>query len=282
MKPEFNSSNVITIAKKEFMDNLRNNWIMILTVLFIILTLVISFVSGGGSLGDIEITVVGLLTIASVLVPIIAVMLGYNTISGEAESGSLLVMQSYPVSRGEVYFGKFLGLGSVLAVSVLLGFGISGIVIGAAVGGANPGGFLVFIFLTILLGLIYLSMSICFSAILKRRTTSLYAGIGLFFWSMIISSVILGVFLGTGGSFADLLSGGMPNWLWSSMMVLSPMDMFQTATFLGFDLRVANISGFGGIAIPDFISMANLLVIFILWIVIPLGVGYYFYRKRDI
>ena len=281
MKPEFNISNVITVAKKEFMDNLRNNWIMILTVLFIILTLVMSFVSGGGSLGDIEITVIGLLAIASLLVPIIAIMLGYNTISGEAETGSLLVVQSYPVSREDVYFGKFLGLGSVLAVSVLLGFGISGIVIGAAVGGINLGGFLVFIFLTILLGLIYLSMSICFSSILKRRSTSLYAGVGLFFWSMIISSVIMGVFLGTDGSFDDILSGGMPSWMWSSMMVLSPQDMYQTATMLGFDLRMADISGFT-IMIPDFITMTNLLVISFLWIVVPLSVGYYFYRKRDI
>ncbi|NIX54884.1 MAG: ABC transporter permease subunit [candidate division Zixibacteria bacterium] len=281
MKPEFNISNVITIAKKEFMDNLRNNWIMILTFLFIILTLVISFVSGGGSLGDIDITVIGLLAIASLLVPIIAIMLGYNTISGEAESRSLLVVQSYPVSREDVYFGKFLGLGSVLAVSVLLGFGISGMVIVGTGGGTNPGGFLVFIFLTILLGLIYLSMSVCFSAILKRRSTSLYAGVGLFFWSMIIGSVIMGIHLGTGGSFADFTSGGMPNWMWSSMMVLSPSDMYQTATMLGFDLRVADVSGFS-IVIPDFISMANLLVIFIFWIVVPLGVGYYFYRKRDI
>ena len=281
MKPEFNITNVITIAKKEFMDNLRNNWIMILTVLFIILTLVMSFVGGGGSLGDIEITVIGLLSIASLLVPIIAIMLGYNTISGEAESRSLLVVQSYPVSREDVYFGKFLGLGSVLVVSVLLGFGISGMAIAGTGGGTNPVGFLVFIFLTILLGLIYLSMSICFSAILKRRTTSLYAGISLFFWAMIIGSVIMGIHLGTGGSFADFVSGGMPNWMWSAMMVLSPSDMYQTATMLGFDLRVADVSGFS-IAIPDFISMANLLVIFIFWILVPLGVGYYFYRKRDI
>jgi ABC-type transport system involved in multi-copper enzyme maturation permease subunit len=281
MKPEFNITNVITIAKKEFMDNLRNSWIMILTVLFVILTLVISFVSGGGSLGDIEITVVGLLAIASLLIPIIAIMLGYNTISGEAESGALLVVQSYPVSREEVYFGKFLGLGSVLAVSVLLGFGISGIVISASVGGTNPSGFLMFIFLTILLGLIYLSLSICFSAILKRRTTSLYAGVGLFFWSMIVGSVIIGIHLGTGGSFAGLTTGGLPDWLWSSTMVLSPMDLHQTATMLGFDLKVADVSGFS-IVIPDFITLSNLLIIFILWIVVPLGVGYFFYRRRDI
>lgn len=64
-------------------------------------------------------------------------------------------------------------------------------------------------------------------------------------------------------------------------MVLSPSDMYQTATMLGFDRREAGISGFS-VAIPDFISKANLLVIFIFWIVVPLGVGYYFYRKRDI
>jgi ABC-type transport system involved in multi-copper enzyme maturation permease subunit len=281
MKPEFNISNIMTIAKKEFMDNLRNNWIVILTVLFVILTLVISFVSGGGSLGDIQITVVGLLTISSLLVPIIAIMLGYDTISGETESRSLLVVQSYPVSREEVYFGKFLGLGSVLGVSVLIGFGISGIIISATVGGTNPLGFLIFMFLTILLGLIYLSMSICFSSILKRHTTSLYAGIALFFWAMIIGSVIMGIHLGTGGTFEDFLSGSMPSWMWGSTMVLSPSDMYQTATLLGFDLRVANISGFT-ITIPDFITIANLLGIFIIWIVVPLGVGYYFYRKRDI
>jgi hypothetical protein len=98
---------------------------------------------------------------------------------------------------------------------------------------------------------------------------------------MIISSVIMGIHLGTGGSFADFTSGGMPSWMWSSIMVLSPMDMYQTATMLGFDLRVADVSGFS-IMIPDFISLVNLLVIFIFWIVVPLGVGYYFYRKRDI
>jgi ABC-type transport system involved in multi-copper enzyme maturation permease subunit len=281
MKPEFNINNTIIIAKKEFMDNLRNNWIMILTVLFIILTLVISFVSGGGKLGDVQITVAGLLAISSLLIPIIAIMLGYDTISGEAESRSLLVVQSYPVSREDVYFGKFLGLGAVLGIPILLGFGISGIIISITVGETNLVGFLVFMALTFVLGVLYLSLSICFSSILKRHTTSLYAGIGLFFWSLIIGSVIIGIHLGTGGSFADFQTGSMPDWIWSSMMILSPMDNYQTSIFLGFDLRIADISGFS-IVIPDFVTLVNLLGIFIIWIVVPMVVGYYFYRKKDI
>ena len=138
-----------------------------------------------------------------------------------------------------------------------------------------------FMLITILLGLIYLSMSTCFSAILTRHTTSLYAGIALFFWSMIIASVIMGIHLGSGGSFADFTGGTMPDWIWISMMLLSPMDMSQTAIFLGFDLRIAEVSGFS-IVVPDFITMSNLLIIFIIWIIVPLSIGYYFYKKRDI
>jgi hypothetical protein len=73
----------------------------------------------------------------------------------------------------------------------------------------------------------------------------------------------------------------MPDWIWISTMILSPTDTYQTSIFLGFDLQVADISGFT-IIIPDFITMVNLLVIITVWIVMPLAVGYHFYRKRDI
>jgi ABC-type transport system involved in multi-copper enzyme maturation permease subunit len=98
---------------------------------------------------------------------------------------------------------------------------------------------------------------------------------------MIISSVIMGIHLGSGGSIADIQSGNLPDWIWTSTMILSPTDMYQSAILLGFNLRLASISGFS-IMIPDFVSIANLLVIFAIWIVVPLAVGYYFYRKRDI
>lgn len=278
---KINFNNVLIMAKKEFMDNLRNNWIVLLTIIFIILTLVISFVSGRGSMGDVDVTVLGLLTIATMLIPIIAIILGYGTISGEAETGSLSVVQSCPISRIEVYFGKFMGLGSVLTTSIIFGFGISGLIIAATGADANAVSFLVFIFLTIMLGLIYLSLSLCFSAILKRRTTSLYAGIALFFWAMIIGSVIMGVFFAQGGTLDDFMTGGMPDWMWTTMMILSPSDMYQTATMLAFDMRSIDVHGFS-IGVPEFITMAKLLMIFIVWTVVPLITGYLFYRKRDI
>lgn len=280
MKLDFNTKAIFTIAKKEYMDNLRNKWILALTFIFIILTLVISYVHGQGELTSAEVTVLGLISISTLLVPIIAIMLGYAAISGEAETGSLSVVLAHPLKRFDVLVGKYLGLGAVLSTSILLGFGIAGIVIMAG-DASDVVGYLVFICLTIMLGLIYLSLSMCFSAILKRRVASLGAGIGLFFWAMIIGTVIMGIFMAQGGDLMDIGTTGMPGWMWSSMMILSPSDMYQTATMLGFGLRDLGVMGFE-ISVPGFITMGKLLVIYATWILAPLFIAYQFFRKRDI
>ena len=274
-----NFNNIKTIAKKEFMDNLRNKWVIVLTLIFILLTLAMSFVQGGGGLSSMEITVVGILAIASMLIPIIAIMLGYNTITGEAESGSLLVVLSNPIDRFEVLIGKFVGLGSVLSTSIIMGFGVAGIVI-MAEDSSSATGYVVFMFLTILLGLMYLSVTMCFSAMLKRTVASLGAGIGLFFWGMIIGTILMGVYLGTGGTLEGMMNN-MPDWMMISMMILSPGDMYQTSAMLGFNMTSLSGSGFS-MTLPSYITLARLMIIYAVWIIVPLVIGYFSFKKRDI
>ncbi len=134
-----NPKSIYTIAKKEYMDNIRNKWIIAMVIIFLLLTILSSYLAGGQAggeeaLGGMEDTVVTLLSISSLLIPIIAIMLGYATISGEAESGSLSIVLSYPIKRVEVLIGKLLGLGSVLIFSIVLGFGVGGLIIAATDG----------------------------------------------------------------------------------------------------------------------------------------------------
>lgn len=108
---KLNPLTVYAIAKKEFTDHIRNRWIIALTVIFVILTVSASYLAGGkaGSpevFGGMEDTVVTLVGISTLLIPLIAIMLGYATISGEAESGALAIVLAYPVGRGEVLLGK--------------------------------------------------------------------------------------------------------------------------------------------------------------------------------
>ena len=278
----FNFKSMYTIAKKEFMDNIRSKWIIAISIIFIVLTIVSSYVAGGqGQFGGMEETVVSLLSISALLIPLIAIMLGFSTIAGEAEKGALYVVLSYPVRRIEVLLGKFLGLGAVLAVTPLIGFGLGGIVIAATVGAEEGVAYLAFIGLTILLGIMYLSLVIFISALCKTRVRAIAGGIVLFFWAMIYGLVLMSIYIATGGSYEDFFSGSLldlPDWFWASI-VFSPNDTNQMAVMQAFDLKQA--FGFQ-IEAPDWLSMSFLLAVQMMWVLIPLFLAYFFFRRRDI
>ena len=280
-----NPKAIYTIAKKEFLDNIRNKWIIVITIIFIILTIASSYLAGGQAggeeiFGGMEDTVVALMSIYTLLIPLIAIMLGFSTIAGEAEKGALSVVLSYPVRRGEVLLGKFLGLGSVLAVTPLLGFGLGGVIIAATVGAEEGLAYLAFIALAIILGLMYLSLIIFISALCRNRVKAIGGGVILFFWAMIYGMIVMAIYYGTGGDFMKLMSGEgtYPDWLWSSV-VFSPGDLNQMAVMRAFDLNQAM-----GIQIeaPGWMSMNFLLVVQLVWIIVPLILAYFFFKRRDI
>jgi ABC-type transport system involved in multi-copper enzyme maturation permease subunit len=280
-----NSHSIFAIAKKEFLDNIRNKWILSMIIIFLLLTILSSFLAGGQAGGDetfggMEDTVVTLLSISTLLIPIIAIMLGYSTISGEAESGSLSIVLSYPIKRIEVLLGKLIGLGSVLFCSILFGFGVGGIIIAITVGVEEGAGFFMFIILTVMLGLVYLSLSICISSICKKRVTSIAGGVMIFFWAMIYGMIIFGILLATGVSLEDFLTPGFvyPDWLFNSIF-FSPGDLYQMSVMRGFGLSQA--FGFT-IEAPEYMSLGLLFFAQIIWLIIPLMLAYYFFKKRDI
>ena len=278
-----NLKTIYTIAKKEFLDNIRSKWIILISIIFIILTILSAYVSGGSSdeiFGGFEATVVSLMSIHTLLIPIIAILLGFSTIAGEAEAGALSVVLSYPVKRVEVLLGKFLGLGSVLAVTPIIGFGISGIIIAGFIGAEEGLAFLAFIALAIVLGLMYLSLIICFSALVKTRVKAIAAGVGVFFWAMIYGVIVMALYMGTGGDIANLMSGldTYPEWLLGSI-IFSPGDLNQMAVMKAFGLNQAM-----GVSLeaPDWMSMPFLLIVQMFWIIIPLFLAYVFFKRRDI
>ena len=274
---------IYTIAKKEFMDSIRNKWIIFLTLIFIILIIVFSYVAGGPGgelLGDIESTAIFMVGVTSLLIPLIAIILGFATISGEAESGALYVVISYPVRRIEILLGKLIGLGSVLSVSILIGFGIGGSVIALTSGIDSIANYISFIFLSIFMGFIYLSLAILGSAISKTRTRSIGFGLLAFFWAMIYGTVIFAVLYATGNSFENI-----PDWFFNSV-VFSPADMHQTAIMRVFGITEINMGMGAGpglsFVIPEFLSLGLLLTAHIIWLIVPLSLAYYFFKKRDI
>jgi len=280
-----NPKSIYTISKKEFMDNIRNKWIIAMIIIFLLLTILSSYLAGGqsggeDSFGGMEDTVVTLLSISTLLIPIIAIMLGYSTISGEAESGSLSIVLSYPIKRIEVLLGKLFGLSAVLIFSNIIGFGVGGVIIALSVGSSEGLSFLLFIFLTSLLGVVYLSLSICISSICKKRVTSIAGGLLIFFWAMIFGMIIFGLLLASGISLEQFLTPGFeyPDWLFTAVF-FSPGDLYQVTVMKGFGLSQA--FGFS-MEFPEYMSLGLLVFAQFIWLIIPMIIAYRFLKKRDI
>ncbi|MCK4365785.1 MAG: ABC transporter permease [Thermoplasmatales archaeon] len=276
----FNLKTVYSIAKKEFLDNSRNKWILVLTGLFIILPLLISLAFSGTDkiFGGMDNTVLGLVAISSLLIPFVAIILGFSTISGEDENGALSVVLSYPVRRIELLFGKILGLGSVLVVSIFIGFGLSGVIITLAVGEASWAPFIAFILYNIGLGFVFLTGSIFISALCKSRTRSIGGAILLYFFGPIVGMFLMAIGAGMGYKVAEFQ---FPPWMLDYQIPLSPPDLVQTAVPVAYGTKVIEYSGMI-INIPEYMTYAYFAFIQLTWIIIFIILGYLLLKKREI
>ena len=287
---EINFSKIKAIARKEFMDNWRNKWVLALSMIFLLLVVVMSYFGGAQSGAGVEFqgyedTVAMLSTLAAMLLPIIAIMLGYSTIIGERENGSMGVVLGCPVSRYDVIIGKFLGLGFVMLVTILIGFGVSGLIVGAATGFEGALEYLAFMVLTFLFAFFFLGFAILMSALAKKRSTAIAGGLVIFFSGMIAGTVLFGLWVATGGDMSvmmdQVMSGQMPDlpdWLWAgyyfSFMDIYPMggmDLFGSTQFMGYSFDF-----------PWFINAPMVFGWFILLSALSFLSSLFVFKKKDL
>jgi len=277
---------VLSIAKKEFMDNIRNKWILILSVLFMVLTVVFSLFGSlfGTGWQDIRGTIASMIMIVQMFIPIIAIILGYAAIIGEIEHGSMSSLLSLPTTRFEIIVGKLFGLGSILATSIFIGFGIAGIIIALNIPNPDVVGYLVFIAGTILFGLVFLSMALFFSTLFKKRSAAI--GGAIFLWIlfiMIIPTIIQGMLMAEVG-FESFLPGGtpvqIPEWYYGAQLV-DPGSVYQTmiAFAVGSLVSIDNPLQY---AYPTYYSTWLMALILIVWIVVFFLLAFWRFNKKDI
>ncbi len=277
---------VWALLKKEFLDSVRNRWIIALSAIFIILTLVVSYFGGaqtGGGIGfqGLFETVAGMTAISTFLIPILGLMLSYAAIVGEKERGSILLLLSMPITRLETILGKFLGLGAVMLAAVLSGLGIGGIVIMAFAGPEGWENFVVFLLGAILFALAFLSVGLLLSSITKRRGIAMGLAVFLwFFFAFMFDLIIFGVFVATGGSFLPTPGQALvlPDWAYMAQLV-NPVDAFSSFAVRAFGLTTA--FGFP-LDLPDFVSIGTTGLSMALWALVPLAVAAWRFRGQDL
>lgn len=217
------NNKVAVIAKKEFYDSMRSRTFHVIFGIFLVLMLA-SSVTGVSNFSkqldqyqkiqaenqgtekdsiftyfpEPELTSVvfqEMITHIGVIGSILAIILGYNTISGEKERGNLKLLLSYPLYREDVINGKLLGkigvLVLTLAITSILSVAVA-LVMGMNLTGSDIAAIVVFMGFSIVYLITFLGISIFFSAISKNGASSMLNA--FMFW--IISTMIITSFSG--------------------------------------------------------------------------------------
>ena len=273
--------NLMIVAGKEFRDGLRNRWVLAITVVFALLAVGIGYfgAAASGTVGftSIATTVVSLASLAVFLIPLIALLLAYDTVVGEEEQGTLLLLLTYPLGRGALLAGKFLGHAGIIAVSTLLGFGLAGLFMAAVADELGGIGlwqaFSYFIFSSILLGLVFVAFAHLISVTVTEKTRA--AGLALIVWFLFVLVFdlgLLGLLVATGGQVGAEL--------FPYLLLLNPTDVFRIANLAGFEATQVH-AGLTDLAAPGLFNPALLAVVLMLWAALPFALAVWLFTRRS-
>jgi Cu-processing system permease protein len=260
---------VAVIAGKEFWDRIRNWWVLAVALVFTVFALVIAYFGSAqqGAVGfrGIEITIASLVSLVIYLVPLIALILGFDAIVGERERGSLDLLLSLPITRFELLLGKFLGLSAALAFSTVAGFGVVGLILSYQLDTAALFHYAGFMASSILLGMAFLSLAMTVSVLASDRTRASGAAIAVwFFFVLVFDLLLLGALVATGGE-----AGGQ---VFPYLLLANPADVFRILNIFGME-DVRTLYGLATV-FPEALANPWLLGgVMLAWIVAPLSLA---------
>lgn len=262
-------SQIKVIAAKEFRDRIRNRWVIAVTLIFTAFALAITYFGsaqqGEVGLRNIEVTIASLVSLVIYLIPLIALILGYDAIVGERERGSLDLLLSMPITRLELILGKFLGLSAALACATLAGFGLVGLLLAYQTDLDALYHYTGFIMSTILLGMVFLSLAVMVSVITKDRARASGGAIAVWFlFVLVYDLILLGLLVLSGGSIGEEF--------FPFLLLLNPADIFRILNIFSME----DIKVFYGLATVFPASLSNpwlLSSMMLGWVIIPLTIA---------
>lgn len=270
------------ITAKEIRDSLRNRWVLAATLLLAALALSLGFL-GSAPAGEVKadpltVTVVSLSSLSIFLIPLIAMLLSHDALIGEIERGTMALLLSYPVSRGQVLVGKFAGHLAVLALATGAGYGLAGVALQLANGASDPAAwkpFLLLIAASILLGAAFLAMGYLISAKVKERGTAAGVAVGVWlFFVVIFDMALLGVLV---ADTKQLITAPMLE----AVLLFNPADIYRLLNLTGYE-NTAMYAGMAGLSSQLSLGRPVLLAAQLLWIAVPFALALWLFGKRQI
>ena len=272
---------ILTVANKEFHDGLRNRWVMSISLIFALLATGLAYfgaaASGQAGFTNLSTTLVSLASLAVFIIPLIALMLAYDGIVGEDESGTLLLLMTYPLSRWQLVLGKMMGHWMIMAFATLIGFGSSAIIMGIFSDNTTWGELLkpyaFFIVFAILLGWIFIAIASMISASVVEKSKA--AGVALVVWFMFVFMFdlsLLGLLVST--------EGNVNAELFPYLLLLNPTDIFRLIIINFFADQ--QLTGLMAVAQQAQFTTVSLVLSLLTWFIIPVLAAIAIFNKRKV
>lgn len=272
-----------TLVAKEARDGFRNRWVIMITLIMAGLALGLSLLgstpTGTTSVSPLAVTVVSLSSLSIFFIPLIALLLAYDSVVGEAERGTLTLLLTHPVSRVQVILGKFIGHLFLLAIAIVVGYGVAGLAIAFS---AEDGfaarewqSFLKLLLSSILLGAVFLGIGYVISAGARERATAAAVAIGVWLLFVLLYDMGLLALLASDGGTA--INGDVVKWL----MLLNPADSYRMYNLTSSN-DTALLSGMAGLSAEHRVSDISLILILVAWVMAPLMAACAIFNRRQV
>ena len=277
----------MVVAKKDFRDAIRSKTLWALSVLFVLFaggfTYIFWFIpqlvgqqnlpAAGPTVGLIN----GLSGSAGLLVPLAGLLIGYKSIVGERDSGSLKLLLGLPHSRRDVILGKLIGRTAVVAVAILIGFAAGAVIAFLLYDSFAFGAFIIYTLLTVLLGLVFVAIAVGFSAAMRSASWALLGVISLFVLFVFVWGFIplLIRFILNGFAMPNLVS--RPDWA-AFVSLLNPTTAYGYASAA----LIPELPTMIPENVPFYLQDWFGFVILAAWIVVPLLLGYFRFAATDL
>ncbi|WP_254840096.1 ABC transporter permease [Natronomonas marina] len=207
------------------------------------------------------------------LVPFVGMLVTYNAIASQRESGSIRLSLSLPQSRRDVVLGKFLSRTAVVVGALVTATVGAGALVVYPLGELALLPFVEFLALTVTFGVVWTGLGTAVSLVSATRRRALVFGFGLVFLFVVVWDAIADA-LALGLAAAGLADGGLPGPI-RFLVGLEPGRVFGRVVD-GFVTPGAGVEG------PWYLNEWVALVLFACWAVGPLGLAFLRFAGSDL
>ena len=218
---------MLHLVAKELTANLKSWWIAIMGLVCAVLSWFVGaygFSFTGGQV-QVETLLVSIVHLQLYTVPLLGLLLAYDSILGERESGMFDLHLALGLGKVTFLLGKWFGLMVSLWIALLPSMAVQGWSLLAAGGGSQT--FVWFVGYALLLSGAVVSLGLLLSSLSLNCGTIVSLSVGVWLLlAVLMDFAIIGVL-----AFTD---GAAPDWIVNALIVANPLGLYRLLSYLTF------------------------------------------------